>query len=121
MSETITHPKTRKYSKGQTKGPALEDILNDAAVVFFKSIAELKSEDRHEKIVIVRRVFVNACRLLTDAQDSEIAKVINKERSCVSYHISETKDREKVHDPFWGEYWSKYIRCSKLWNQFNKL
>lgn len=98
---------------------SVDDILIDVVETFGKSVLEIQQHDRHEEMVMIRMVYINASNILTDANTHEIARPIKRERSNVSHHTSEIKKWIFTRDDLWLEYWNKYIHNSKLWKEYS--
>lgn len=109
----------RPYKKKQQQhGPPLDNILEEIAVIFHKSIEELKSHDKNENLVKCRKLYGYVASLITDSRPQIISAVINRERTSVIYYKRDVRDNIKTNDHLWNETWNKYVSESKIWQQY---
>lgn len=103
--------------KGQTRGPKLEDILEDVVSVFKQPMDKIKSEDMHAEYVVCRRIYAYVSRELTNAPLRVIGALINKDHSNIHFHHDKVKHWLKVKDPLWMDDWFDFIEASEIWKQ----
>lgn len=117
----MNHPGLKRHAyktKQQTYGPALEDILDDVAIVFEASIVMVRSTCKKEKYVLCRRIYFYATKYLTDASLKNVGALLNKDHTNPLWHRLKCKQWLIDGDEIFTRAWNKYKVESKIWNQY---
>lgn len=111
-------PKSRYEYLKQTVGPNLFDILEDVCLIFEVPVKKVMSKDKHDDLVVVRRIYYYVSSIITDARQEDIANLINRERSCIVHHNDLIRSWMKRSDPDFMADWELYTNNSLIWKQY---
>lgn len=111
-------PKSRLGFLKQTVGPNLFDILEDVCLIFEVPVNKVMSKDKHDDLVVVRRIYYYVSSMITDARQEDIATLINRERSSIVHHNELIRSWMKRSDPEFMKDWELYTTHSNIWKQY---
>ena len=103
------------HNRFQTKGPSLYIILQDVGASLEVAEVCILSNIRKHEWVMARRIYAYVATMITDATYKAIGSMIFKDHSMVIEYNRDVSDFIYTNDPFFLEYWAKYMANSKIW------
>lgn len=116
METSCFKKQTRR--RRHTKGPELEEILADIAMIFEKDVNEIKKKCMRSDLVLCRRIYCYVACIITNAPFPAIGRLINKDHTNVTYHREEAKNKIRDNNPDIIFDWFDYTNGSELWNEY---
>ena len=105
----------------QTKGPCLNEILEEICSILEESVDAVKGPVKTTELVICRQIYYYVAALITNARHEDITAVVNRDRTLVSYHGALVRGYLKRRNDVFIDQWDLYEKESKIWNEYKTI